>query len=147
MQLSITEGTIAEAFHIQGLIPEFKNAYSEAEYNKRLSNTPHLILIAIVDNNPVGFKVGYALDNTTFYSWMGGVLPTYRTQHIAQKLTEYQEAWAKEQGIKKIRFKTRNYLKPMLIFALKNGFHITEVERHKGMAEHRIILEKELESN
>lgn len=144
MKITIKEGSIEEAVYVQSLIPEFVDAYPKEEYHKRLSNNTHLILIATVSESPVGFKVGYALDQTTLYSWMGGIIPTYRNQSVAQQLAHYQEDWAKSNGFERIRFKTRNYLKPMLIFALKNGFQIIEVNHHKKVNDHRIILEKRL---
>ncbi|MEP2774160.1 MAG: GNAT family N-acetyltransferase [Fulvivirga sp.] len=144
MKITINKGSIDDAVYVQGLIPEFVDAYPKEEYFKRLTDNTSLILIATENESPVGFKVGYALDHTTFYSWMGGIIPTFRKQSVAQKLAQHQEEWARANGFERIRFKTRNYLKPMLIFALKNGFQIIEVNHHKKVNDHRIILEKQL---
>ena len=56
-------------------IPEFNSPYKIEEYKKRCAGK-HLALIAEIDNQPVGFKVGYdRFNNGSFYSWMSGVMP------------------------------------------------------------------------
>ena len=92
---------------------------------------------------PVGFKVGYEIDDA-FYTWMGGVLPEFRDKHIATKLAEKQQEWTKQNGFTKIKLKTRNKHKAMLYFALSEGFIITDFEEKEDMNESNIILEKEL---
>lgn len=138
-------GTIAEVVSLSQLIPEFANPHEEQEYGKRLKNKSSLILIAEYRQQAVGFKVGYQKEiGGSFYSWMGGVLPDFRQMGVAKKLSAYQEGWAKDQGYKSIRFKTRNYLKGMLIFGLKNGFNIISVENRPEVGQNRILLEKQL---
>ena len=142
---TIREGTIEEVVALSQQIPEFGVSYASEEYYKRLNSTSYLILIALDGQIPIGFKVGYqSSDPVIFYSWMGGVLPSHRQQQVAWHLAKYQEKWAKENGFTKIRFKTRNYLKPMLIFGIKNGFDIVEVIPKSSTNDHRIILEKQL---
>lgn len=146
----IREGSIAEAVLVSQQIPEFINPHSEEEYQKCLSTVPHLILIAIdrETQQPVGFKVGYqSTQKSIFYSWMGGILPQYRRMGIAQRLANTQEQWARDHHYTHIRFKTRNRLKQMLIFALSNGFDILEVIRKDTQADYRILLQKEILSN
>lgn len=93
----------------------------------------------------MGFKVGYNKENNgSFYSWMGGVLRAYRQAGVARELARVQEAWAKKEGFTRIRFKTRNRHKAMLLFAIKNSFAIMAVEPREIVAEYRIVLEKEL---
>jgi predicted GNAT superfamily acetyltransferase len=143
-EIIIKEGTIEKCLEITSKIPELANGqYSFEEYKKRLSDVKSLILVAQIDDKLVGFKVGYERDNdNSFYSWMGGVLPEYRKLKIAQQLADYQENWAKKQGYQSITFKTRNYLKPMLIFSLKNGFHIERIESKEKLEDYRIFLRK-----
>ena len=143
--ISVCECSVNDIIRIATQIPEFDNPYQEAEYNRRLSGTPFLALKASIEGIDVGFKLGYAIDSDTFYTWFGGVLPQYRKLGMAQKLAVSQEEWAVAHGYKRIKLKTRNYLKPMLIFALKNGFYIHEVELRPAPRDNRIILLKELE--
>ncbi|WP_155209661.1 GNAT family N-acetyltransferase [Fulvivirga aurantia] len=145
MNISIRTGTIEDALEVQRQIPEFRDAYSKQEYCKRLVDKHHLILIAYSNGEAVGYKVGYQLQDDVFYSWMGGVLKSHRGKHVAQKLAAHQENWAKSHGFTAIRFKTRNHLKGMLIFSLKNGFDIIGVEEKAyPRADYRVILEKDL---
>ena len=145
-EIKIAEGTIKDCIEAMAQIPEFDdNQYTESEFTKRLNDVDSLILIAIASDKVVGFKVGYKRDEDgSFYSWMGGVVPKFRKQKIAKKLAAAQEKWAEGRGYSAIIFKTRNYLKPMLIFALQNGFNIIDVIPKEKISNHRIILRKEL---
>ncbi len=142
-EINIKQGTIEDCLQIQEQIPEFDDRlYNREDYKERLASSKSLILVATLGAKPVGFKAGYALDSRCFYSWMGAVLPQFRQLKIAKNLADYQEQWAKKQGFEKVRFKTRNELKPMLIFALKNGFFIAEFSKREPIQKSRIILEK-----
>lgn len=100
-------------------------------------------VLAFNKDELIGFKIGYPYDNITFYSWVGGVLPNYRQQGIANELAEQQELAAKSQGFKKLRTKSMNQFKPMIILNLKRGFDINEVYTNvKGQT--KIIFEKKL---
>jgi len=139
----IKNGIIEEAVNISMQLPEFHNPHPKEVYEERLSGKKHLILIAYDNTKPIGFKVGYEREDS-FYSWMGGVLPSYRKNGIAKKLAATQEDWARTNGFQTITFKTRNRLKGMLIFAIKNNFHITDVEPKESIDEYRISLRKYL---
>lgn len=140
----IREGTIAECIEISEKIPEFSSGnYDETSYLQRLSNTQYLILVAEKDQQVVGFKVGYdRYRDGSFYSWLGGVLPENRKYGIATQLANEQEKWAFEQGFRSITFKTHNRFRAMLIFALKNGFLIENIEIKENIEDNRIILRK-----
>lgn len=143
IEFTIREGTIQEAVAISKQIPEFVNPHQESIYEARLHGVPHLILIAESEGKGIGFKVGYDRDKDgSFYSWMGGVLPEYRRGNVALSLAERQEAWAREQEFGSIRFKTRNKLKAMQMFALSRGFDIIGVFPEEKLSEYRIIMEK-----
>ena len=141
--LKIIEGTINQAVEISKKIPEFDDPYETGEYEKRLRDKLHLILIAYWKGKPAGFKVGYQV-NDHFYFWMGGVIPEFRQKKIATELACFQQNWVKEKGFKTIKMKTRNKHKNMLLFALSNGFYITGLEIHDNSEESRILLDKEL---
>lgn len=91
----------------------------------------------------VGFKLGYATSNKSFYSFLGGVLPEYRKKGLALKMADQQELWCRNNGFKKITTKSMNQFKPMVILNLKNGFEITGTEwDERGKL--KILFEKEL---
>ncbi|MFQ5615703.1 MAG: GNAT family N-acetyltransferase [Anaerolineales bacterium] len=138
----IREGTIEEAVNVSLMIPEFEDPYKVDEYQKRLLNRPHLVLIATNDNQLVGFKVGYALDEGIFYSWMGGVIPDYRKKGIAQRLLEHQEAWAILHEYKKIFVKTLNKHRGMLTFLIKNGYNIVGFTPNVSVEKNQIRFQK-----
>lgn len=144
MKISIREGSPGEVAKLTGHIPEFTRPYEVQEYMERISGKKYLFLVAEVGTKQVGFKAGYACDNTTFYSWMGGVLPDYRGYGIATKLARVQEDRLKEMGFSAIRIKTRNRHKAMLHFLLKNNFDIIDFNKKGEVPDFRIIFEKSL---
>ena len=143
LSIVINKENMAAAVAVSQQIPEFINPASIAIYEERLSNVPHLILVAYVNDEPAGFKVGYEKEDY-FYSWMGGVLPKFRGLKIAKRLAETQEKWAKKEGYQHLIFKTRNQHKGMLIFALKNNFNIIGFKEKESIQTNRILLRKEL---
>ncbi|AHM61285.1 GCN5-related N-acetyltransferase [Flammeovirgaceae bacterium 311] len=145
MNFSVKKGTAEEAALFLSTIPEFaSDPYPPEKYKVRLHQKPHLVLLAVANGETAGCKVGFALDEHCFYSWMGGVHPKWRRQGIAELMAEQQEAWARNQGYTTVRFKTRNSCRAMLQFALMRGFNITAVEPRPLVSENRIWLEKAL---
>jgi predicted GNAT superfamily acetyltransferase len=102
-----------------------------------------IIVLSYNEKKLIGFKLGYRYGENTLYSWVGGVLPSYRKQGIAQKLLELQHQTAKEKGYKKVRTKSMNRFKPMMALNLKNGFDIVKVYTNDS-GQTKIIFEKPL---
>ena len=144
--IKIRVGTIEEAVAIADRIPELAGSHRSAEYRKRMTGKKHLVLIAEIDGEPAGFKVGYDKfqNGTDFYTWMGGVVPKFRREGVADELAKQQEAWIINNGFQNVILKTRNRHKGMLIFALKRGFHITDLDKREPEEENRILLRKRL---
>jgi ribosomal protein S18 acetylase RimI-like enzyme len=143
MYFKIKQSDIPTVVALSQQIPELVKPHPASEYEKRLTNVPHLILVAYQDDQPIGFKVGYYRDES-FYSWMGGILPAFRRKGVAKKLADAQEAWAKQQNYHSITFKTRNEHKAMRMFALQNGFDIVDCYLKGSVHEYRIVLRKEI---
>ncbi|MEN8116403.1 MAG: GNAT family N-acetyltransferase [Bacteroidota bacterium] len=138
------ENNTKRAIEVLNRIPEFDGTLIESGINNRLINSP-VILVALHNNKAIGCKVGYdRFSDGSFYSWVGGVIPEFRKQGIAQMLNSRMEEIAKEKGYTSIVFKTRNKFIPMLQFALKNGYQVVGFEKKKQVSENRIILKKKL---
>ena len=140
---AIEEGNLDAVALLLGRIPEFDIPPTIDEIRARVKDVPHLILTAHEEVVPVGFKIGYERDGR-FYSWLGGVDGRFRQQGIASHLADYQEQWARKQGYKTIRMKTRNRFPQMLLMATQRGFRITSLHPRDEIGEHRIVLEKSL---
>ncbi|WP_409293926.1 GNAT family N-acetyltransferase [Peribacillus sp. SCS-26] len=111
--------------------------------NKMLSKPGLVVLTAMEGKKVIGYKIGYAIDNNMFYSWLGGVDPSYRTQGIASRLMEKQHHYLREQGYSIVQTKTMNKWRGMLILNIKSGFNIISTyTNEKGL--HKIVLEKNL---
>lgn len=144
--IEIKESTLQEAYEVLCQIAEFDHLQPLAKFAQRLEDKSALILVAYEADRAVGVKMGYALSETAFYTWMGGVIPAYRGQGIAQQLADAQVAWVRKHGYQSIQLKTRNRFKNMLHFALKDGFDLIGLSKEKAesVADYRILLEKKL---
>ncbi|QQE81454.1 GNAT family N-acetyltransferase [Alicyclobacillus sp. SO9] len=114
---------------------------------EELSSKPNfLILVALANQQVVGYKIGYQERRTRFYSWLGGVHPEYRGQGIASELMLRQHEWCRSQGYTVVRTQTKNKWRSMLILNLRHGFDVvgTYTDKH---GEPKIILEKRIESS
>ena len=81
-----------------------------------------LALIAHLEGNPVGYKVGYRYKPGRYYSWTGGVLPDYRRSGVARRMQDWQHGWCRSRGYKFIEFNSFNKFREMLLFGLSSGF-------------------------
>lgn len=129
------------------LLTLYTTVFEDAKPNffiERLHQKENLIsIIAFNNNTPVGFKIGYHYNETTFYSWVGGVMPLYRKHGVATQLALQQENRVKDKGYIKIRTKSMNRFKPMLILNIKNGFDIVNVYTNEKK-QTKIVFEKKL---
>ena len=130
----IKAATVETAYEVFSNIPELDRYLSLAEFTAR---TPDSALILIYEDagNPVAFKIGYPLDQETFYSWLGGVLPGYRHRGIARKLLEYQETHVIERGFRQLSVKSMNRYPSMIRLLVKNRYKIEKVENFDSDAE------------
>ena len=142
--IHIRESLFHECVDLSFKIPEFNSPYKIEEYKKRCTGK-YLALIAEIDNQSVGFKIGYdRFNNGSFYSWMGGVLPKFRRMGVAYSLANFQEKWANKNGFSSIVLKTRQKHDGMIAFSLNRGFIITEETQIIPAEETRIWMEKSL---
>ena len=142
--IHICEGSFQECVDLSSKIPEFNSPYKIEEYKKRCAGK-YLALIAEIDNQSVGFKIGYDRHNDgSFYGWMGGVLPKFRRMGVAYSLANFQEEWVAENGFSSIILKTRQKHDEMIVFSFNRGFIITEETQITPAEETRIWMKKSL---
>ncbi|ENM5827626.1 GNAT family N-acetyltransferase [Vibrio cholerae] len=140
----IREGSLSEVVQLVEKIHEFAQQETEQSLQARLNNKTGLVLVAENDSGLLGFKIGYELDDETFYSWFGGVAPAARGYGVAQRLLEVQETWALEQGYQCIKVKSRNQFPAMLRLLIRNDYLIEEYEKKDQILESRIHFVKSI---
>ena len=87
-----------------------------------------ICLMAHLEGNPVGYKVGYRERPGAYYSYSGGVLKDYRGQGIASRLQAMQHGMIKARGYTSVYFNSFNKFRNMLLFGLDTGFVPVGVE-------------------
>lgn len=145
MKIEVRTGNIEEVIALSREIPEFVAPYSENEYHKRLRAT-HIILVAEVLGVPIGFKVGYDRfeNGRIFYSWLGGVHPSYRSMGVAKLLLDKMEVWCKLKGFLYLQFATLNRHRAMMHFAVDRGFNVVDFKPDDVIDNSRIYFQKKL---
>lgn len=128
--------------YVKALQRVHEAVFGDALHEARLQDRPNfLMLLALEDDEVVGFKIGYEVEDGIFYSWLGGVDPQHRRKGIAMDLMERQHEELTKLGYEAVRTYSRNERKEMLIVNLKAGFNIVDTfTDHKGR--HKIVLEK-----
>lgn len=144
MGITMGIGTIEEALVVEQSIPEFDGSRTKSDYVERMGDKPQLILVARDGEVPIGYKVGYELEEGMFYSWLGGVQPTYRRLGVAQQLLEMQETWAYHHSYQQLFVKSMNRYPGMLILLIKNGYQIVDMEQKTGSSNVKIVFQKSL---
>ncbi|CAE1141184.1 GNAT family N-acetyltransferase [Serratia sp. JUb9] len=140
--LTTRPATLAQIQQIYQHIPEFAAAHSLQDLQLRIGDAAHYALIAELDGQPVGFKLGYQTGDDTFYSWLGGVLPAFRRCGVAGRLLEEQERWARMQSFTRLTVKTRNQFRAMLTLLVSRHYQIIALEKKGEVADYRLLLEK-----
>ncbi|MCQ0111468.1 hypothetical protein SAMN04487906_0282 [Zhouia amylolytica] len=121
----------------------FDNTNKDSFLKKLENKKDLLLLLASIDGKPVGFKIGYALKGTVYYSWSGGVIQDYRQRGVAKALASVQENWVRSKGYTRLRTKSMNRFRPMMILNLKNGFDIVDTDEDRN-GNLEVIFEKKL---
>jgi GNAT superfamily N-acetyltransferase len=133
------QGTVIELYqHIFGSAPK------QRFYDRLATKSGWLLLIAVDENDrSVGYKLGFEADKDTFYSWLGGVLPSARGYNLGKRMMDIQHDWCIQKGYSVLKTSTFNKWKHMLILNIQSGFEIvgTEWVEEKGT---KILLEKKL---
>src|SRR5262249_52934809 len=103
------------------------------------------MLVASLDENPVGFYLGFELKPDTFFSWLYGVLPDYRRKAIASQLMDAVHDWVAKHEYPLIRFECQNQHRPMLHMAISRGYDIVGIRWDSDRGANLVIFEKSME--
>lgn len=105
-----------------------------------------LVLLARIDQQPVGFKIGYRDSASIFYSAKGGVLPEYRRRGIARRMLVDMMERVSMAGYRSFVFDTFPNRHPgMAVLALNEGFRVTRADYNPTYRDYRIRFEKDLQ--
>ena len=136
----ISSATVQE---IQRLSERVFGNYFETEGDWRFGHMPDMTVFeARSEGALVGFKIGYALTQTRYYSWLGGVVPEYRRDGVAQALLSEQEERVRGVGYLRIRVKSMRKFPGMLALLQTNGY--TLVPARGGADSAKLTFEKRL---
>ncbi len=130
--VNISQVDLSQLAAIHNAIPELDPVSGAEFYQTRIADKGYIALVASIDGKAVGFKLGYWLDDSCFYSWLGGVLPEHRAHHIAKLLMLEQEKLVQAGGANEIRVKSMNRYRGMMVFLLKQGYDIVGFDYAKG---------------
>ncbi len=130
----------------QGVISALNQAiFHETRIINTFERADLLILLALVDAVPVGFKIGYHENRYTFYSAKGGVLPGYRRQGIARAMLVEMMARARKRGYTRFAYDTFPNMHPgMTILGLREGFRLMKADYNPAYRDYRLRFEKKL---
>lgn len=119
---------------LAGVFDNQTAAELQAELTYQLNRTGLQTLLAVVDGQVVGCKVGYERKPGHFYSWLGAVHADFRGQGIATELMRRQHDWCFQHGYYTIRTQTYNRWRQMLVLNLRFGFDIVgTVQGKRGL--------------
>ncbi|MEK6675528.1 MAG: GNAT family N-acetyltransferase [Planctomycetota bacterium] len=133
-----------------GLITEIYNRVftprKDEEFFRRRFQGRHNVsmLVALLDETPAGFNIGFELMPSTYFSWICGVLPDYRRLGVATQLMHAQHALAVEHSYTLLRFECQNQHRPMLHAAITEGYDLVGIRWDTTTACNVVIFEKEL---
>ena len=101
-----------------------------SDFAAKLGGRRRLMAVVATDSAGAlaGFKIGYELRRDILNSWLGGVMPDFRGQGLAQKLMAVQHDWATKAGFQGIETATRQANRIMGIVNLRGGFVVAGLD-------------------
>lgn len=119
--------------------------FNEEKFHQKIKNQKNLSVFCFYyEHELAGFKAGFEIDETKYYSWLGAVAKPYRKLGVARALMQEQHAWAKNQGYLLMQTKSDNRHKAMMQLNLKEGFDIVGTEHTSISPVLKILFEKKL---
>lgn len=104
-----------------------------------------MMLIAWIDGEPAGFKIGYRENRFVFYSAKGGVLPQFRRKGLARQLLFHMMDEARNRGYVRFTYDTfPNRDRGMTVLGLNEDFRVVKADFNKTYNDWRLRFEKRL---
>jgi GNAT superfamily N-acetyltransferase len=104
-----------------------------------------LAVIAHLEGNPIGFKVGCGSEQPgVYHSRSGGVLKEYRRLGLGRRMQDWQHQYARSRGYRQVVFNTFNHFPDMVLFGLVSGFEPVGAEWRDPPGAMSIKFRKEL---
>ncbi|MEX0653720.1 MAG: GNAT family N-acetyltransferase [Phycisphaeraceae bacterium] len=126
----------------------FQPAHDEAFFRRRLLGRHNeLMLLAVVDGEPVGFMLGFELKPNVFFEWLYGVQAPFRRSGIASQLMDAANAWATDHHYEFSRMECHTRNRPMLHMPIARGYDIVGIRWDGDRQSNLVIFEKELEAD
>ena len=123
----------------------FRPAENEDYFRRRFQGRYNvLVMLAALDNRPVGFSIGFELKPFVFYNWLTGVHPDFRRKGIGRQLLESENEWAKNHGYEYTRFEGLNRHRAMSHMALTMAYDIVGTRWDSVRSDLLIQFEKPL---
>ena len=111
----------------------------------RLDRTNLTFLLALLDGQAIGFKVGYGETASTFYSAKGGVLEDFRRKGVARALLDALTDEARAMGYRRFAYDTFPNKHPgMTVMGLAEGFRVTAAGYNAAYRDYRVRFEKKI---
>lgn len=131
---------------IVGLYNEIFRPLRDVEFFKRrfLGRYNQLIMIATLDERPVGFFLGFELKPSVYFAWLFGVSPEFRRSGVASQLMDAMHEWVVAHGYGAIRIECQNQHRPMLHMAIERGYDVVGLRWDPDRGHNLIIFEKSL---
>lgn len=101
-----------------------------------------LCLVAQINNEAVGFYIGFELKPSVHFTWMVGVMPDARRMGIASQLIQTAQSWAKEQKYVSIRFECNNTHRAILHFGISEEYEIVGLRWDPDSGQNLVIFER-----
>lgn len=120
--------------------------FDETRIINRLDRDHLIMLLAYQQEQPVGFKVGYAESASVYYSAKGGVLEPHRRRGIARWLLYEMMDLARAKGYAYFAFDTLpNLHHGMTVLGLNEGFEVVGASFSDQFDDYILRFEKSLE--
>ena len=118
----------------------------EAEFFRRrfLGRYNPLLMVATLDDRPVGFLAGFELKPSVFFIWLVGVSPEFRRVGVASQLMDAMLVWVNDHGYSTIRFECQNGHRAMLHMAIERSYDIVGIRWDPDLGHNLVIFEKTL---